>query len=68
MNIEKAKQLKRGASVWVPADRGSAPAAGLVIAPALDGHGGVTLRGDAYVWITVRTKLGEAVWPSNRLG
>ena len=55
MDIEKAKQLKRGAAVWVPADRGSSAMPGRVTAPALEGCDAVNIAGVAYVWITVRT-------------
>jgi hypothetical protein len=70
MNIEKAKRLKYGSPVNCPADRGNFPISGKVVdrndlsaAPVHKCAGG-----SEYIWVLVKTPIGTAVWPSNRLG
>lgn len=66
MDIDKAKELKRGARVACPADRGSGPFTGTVTHVGVAVH--KSLAGVEYIWVHVRGFGSEAVWPSNRLG
>lgn len=54
-------------NVLCPADRGTKPFVGLVLAVSEEVN--KNIYGVEYVWVTVRETNGRnGVWPSNRLG
>lgn len=66
MQIDKARQLKRGDIVACPPDRGNPGYRGTIK------HVGAveakTTEGTPYIWVTVQAPWRHAeVWPSNRL-
>lgn len=67
MNIEQAKQLKRGDRVICPADRGFAAYVGTVTHDGTDTQPRCNYAGVEYIWVEVYGPLRKSVWPSNRL-
>lgn len=69
MQVSQAHNLKPGANVYCPSDRGEAAYVGQVEGTA---HVGAkpcnNAQGIPYVWVTVRHRRGVSTWPSNRLG
>lgn len=76
MNIERARKLKQGSYVHVPADRGEPAYIGVVDDPLFVQNAEtaepVTQHGVQFFWVQVK-KSGwnggaKSVWPTNRLG
>lgn len=68
MDIGKARQLKVGQIVSVPADRGTRTGRGRIT--HVSEGAAVTIYGAHYLWVTLRetdSNKSAGVWPSNRL-
>lgn len=67
MNIERAKKLRRGDTVFCPADRGDKAYTGQVTHVGALGSVSHNHDGQAYIWVEVQGPHHKSVWPSNRL-